>query len=118
MMKPGDRIQLLSALYDLPLLDKDGNYCGIVDDVRLDGKPGEQLVVGALLVGPGAYAGRLPAWAQRLVRLVAGDRVTSVPWSEVDHVTSAVYLKQAANSLGLHVAENKARALVPRQGAL
>jgi sporulation protein YlmC with PRC-barrel domain len=118
MMKPSDPIHLLSALYDLPLVDKDGCYCGIVDDVRLDGAAGRDLAIGALLVGPGAYARRLPRWAQWLNRHLAGDRVTTVPWAEIDHITGAVYLKKPANELGLHVAENKARRLIPKGGAL
>ena len=117
-MKPSDRIQLLSALYDLPLLDKEGSYCGVVDDVRLDGWAGGKLRVAAILVGPGAYAGRLPAWAHRLVTWIAGDRVTTVAWSQVEKVGSAVQLKGTANQLGLHVAENKVRKLIPKGGAL
>ena len=117
-MRPDGSLKLLSALYDLPLIDRDGSYCGIVDDVRLAGVPGKPLRIEALLVGPGAYAGRLPRWAQWLVRRIAGERVTSIAWDEVDHVTSAVQLKKRANELGLHVAENKARALIPRGGAL
>jgi sporulation protein YlmC with PRC-barrel domain len=117
-MKPSDRIHLLSGLYDLPLLDKDGCYCGVVDDVQLDGAPGARLAIAAVLVGPGAYAGRLPRWAQGMVKRLAGDRLTRVPWSEVDQVASAVHLKKTANQLGLHVAENKARRLIPRGGAL
>lgn len=117
-MKPGDPISLLGALYDLPLLDRDGTYCGIVDDISLSGSPGGKLSIDALLVGPGAYAGRLPRWAQRLVTAVAGDRVTRIAWSDVDHVSSAVHLKKTANQLRLHVAENKARAMIPKGGAL
>src|SRR5205085_1945545 len=56
-MKPDGRIKLVSELLDLPLIDSEGKYCGIVDDVELTGKAAE---LTALLVGPGAYAGRLP----------------------------------------------------------
>jgi sporulation protein YlmC with PRC-barrel domain len=117
-MKPGDAIRLLSMVYDLPLIDKDGNYCGIVDDIRFAGGPGKTLAIEALLVGPGAYAGRLPRWAHWLVTRLAGDRVTVVPWHQVAEISSALHLKCTANELGLHVAENKARRLIPRAGAL
>lgn len=53
-MIPDDPIKLVSQLLDLPLLDCEGNYCGVVDDIDLDGRPGEALAVKALLVGPGA----------------------------------------------------------------
>ncbi len=118
MRNPADSIPLLSALYDLPLVDKDGSYCGIVDDVRFDGRPGEAMKVAALLVGPGAYAGRLPRWAQWLVRHIGGDRQTSVSWAEIQGIGTAVHLKKTANQLGLHVAENKARRMIPKGGAL
>ena len=117
-MRPGEPIPLLSALYDLPLCDKDGNYCGIVDDVRFAGKPGGKLTIDALLVGPGAYATRLPGWASWLVKRLAGNRLTIVPWARVDHISSALHLDRTANELGLHVAENRARRLIPRKGAL
>ena len=46
-MKPGSPIKLVSELLDLPLYDSDGKYCGIVDDVELDGAPGKALTLKA-----------------------------------------------------------------------
>ena len=66
-MKPDDPIKLVAELLDLPLLDKDERYCGIVDDVEFSGAPGKRLALEALLVGPGAYQGRLPSWMYWLV---------------------------------------------------
>ena len=71
-MKPDGALKLVSELLDLPLIDSDGRYCGIVDDVELSGSAGKELKLKALLVGPGAYAGRLPRWALASGRLVAG----------------------------------------------
>ena len=39
-MTPDSPIKLVSELLDLPLYDSEGKYCGIVDDVELDGAPG------------------------------------------------------------------------------
>ena len=117
-MTPDGPIKLVCQLIDLPLLDKDDHWCGIVDDVEFTGAPGRELRLKALLVGPGAYEGRLPRWAFWLVRKIAGDRVTRVPVEAIATIDSAVHLKRTARQLKLYDAEDRARAWVPRAGAL
>ena len=117
-MKPDDPIKLVSQLLDLPLVDRDGCYCGIVDDIELSGEAGKEARLRALLVGPGVYAGRMPGWMMALVRVVAGDRVTRVPVAEVESITSAVHLKKSGASLGLHKSEKAAAAWIPKGGAM
>jgi sporulation protein YlmC with PRC-barrel domain len=117
-MTPDSRIKLVSELLDLPLYDTDGLYCGVVDDVELEGKPGKDLKLTALLVGPGAYVGRMPSWAMVLVRLVAGERVTRVPMDQVSSIGPAIHLKCPSRNYGLHRSEDRARAWIPHTGAL
>ena len=117
-MNPADPLKIVSQLLDLPLIDRDGNYCGIVDDVELDGSPGKETRLAALLVGPGAYQGRMPRWAMWLVRKIAGNRVTRVPIAKVESINSAVHLKVTAQTAGLNKSEDSARAWIPRQGAM
>ena len=117
-MKPSDPIKLVAELLDLPIMDKDGRYCGIVDDVELDGAPGKPLKLKALLVGPGAYAGRMPVWAMWLVKRIAGDRITRVPMDKVRSIGTAVHLECPGRDLGLHKSETAAGKWVPRWGAL
>lgn len=117
-MNLDDPVKLVSQLLDLPILDKDERWCGIVDDVELSGAPGKEIRVAALLVGPGAYRGRLPTWLYWLVEKVAGNRISRIPPVEVDEIGSAVKLKCRAEELGLHRTEDKARALIPRWGAM
>jgi sporulation protein YlmC with PRC-barrel domain len=117
-MTPDSPIKLVSELLDLPLLDTEGKFCGIVDDVELGGAPGRDLELKALLVGPGAYSGRLPAWAQAIVRLVAGDRTTRVPMDRVRTITNAVHLECPGRDLGLHKSEIAAGKWIPELGAL
>lgn len=117
-MNPGSPIKLVSELLDLPLYDGDGKYCGVVDDVEFDGAVGKPLKLGALLVGPGAYSGRLPGWAMALVTRVAGNRTTRVRLSEVRTIDSAVNLKRPGAELGLHKSEKAAARWLPRRGAL
>ena len=117
-MTPDGRLKLVSELLDLPLLDTEGKYCGVVDDVEFTGAAGKPLKLKALLVGPGAYGGRLPAWAMRLVKRVAGDRGTRVPMEKVRTITSAVHLECPGRDLGLHKSETAAGKYVPEWGAL
>jgi sporulation protein YlmC with PRC-barrel domain len=116
-MTPDSPIKLVSELLDLPLIDNEGTYCGIVDDVELTGGPGRELKLKALLVGPGAYSGRLPAWAMWLVNGIAGDRLVRVPMDKVRTITDSVHLECPGRDLGLHKAEAHAGAWIPRKGA-
>jgi sporulation protein YlmC with PRC-barrel domain len=116
-VKPQDKIQLVSGLLDLPILDKDYRYCGIVDDLEFEEADGV-LRVKALLVGPGAYRGRLPGWAFRLVRRIAGYRMSRLPWDAIGEIGSAVVLDVSAETCGLHRAEDKVRRLIPHWGAM
>ena len=117
-MTPDSPIKLVSELLDLPLLDSEGKYCGIVDDVELSGRLGQDVALKALLVGPGAYSGRLPAWLMWLVKKVAGDRITRVPMDQVRTITSAVQLDCPGRDLGLHKSETAAGRWLPHGGAL
>jgi sporulation protein YlmC with PRC-barrel domain len=115
---PDSRLRLVGQLRDLQIVDADGVHCGIVDDVALSGKPGGALRIEALLVGPGAYAERLPRWWLALVRLIAGGACVHVPWREVESIASRVKLKSRAAELGLGRGEGRARKLLPPIGAL
>ena len=113
-----NRIKLVSQLLDLPIIDKDERWCGIVDDVEFSGGAGKELRVKALLVGPGAYDRRLPSWLFAFVRMIAGDRLVRVPAEEVIEIGSVVKLRCGAEQLKLHEVEDKVRAWIPRRGAM
>jgi len=116
-MKPDGPMKLVSQLLDLPIIDSQGGYCGIVDDVELAGKAHEALQVKALMIGPGAYAGRLPRWAMRIVRMIAGDRVVRVPLSKIRTIGAAVQLQVPGGVLGLQRSEDRVGRWIPRKGA-
>jgi sporulation protein YlmC with PRC-barrel domain len=111
-------IKIVSQLLDLPIVDKDERSCGIVDDVELAGAPGKEMRVKALLVGPGAYDGRMPAWLFWLVRNIAGDRMARVPADEIAEIGAVVKLRSAGEKFGLHEVENRVATWIPRRGAL
>lgn len=62
---------------------------------------GEPLRVTALLVGPGAWAPRLPALFARLVPRLFGNRCVRVPWSEISVLGEQIKLRSRAAALGL-----------------
>jgi sporulation protein YlmC with PRC-barrel domain len=113
-MKQGQSIKLFSELRDLEIFDSEGELCGICDEVELEGRPGAPLRITALIVGPGAYRGRLPRWAAWLAQRIAGEEEVRVPWSAVEHVTSRITLNRTAASLGLQAAERRLRGLVQK----
>jgi sporulation protein YlmC with PRC-barrel domain len=117
-MNASDPIKLVSQLLDLPIVDKDDRWCGVVDDVELKGSAGKETRIAALLVGPGAYERRMPPWLFWFVRKVAGDRLTRVPADKIDAIASAVHLNCSADELKLHTVENRVRAWIPHWGAL
>jgi sporulation protein YlmC with PRC-barrel domain len=85
-------------LLDRQILDRDGQDVGKVDDVEFrvgdDGVP----YLAALLVGPQPLGRRLGGWLGRWVAGVAArlDRDRSgpvrIPYAQVDHIDSAVWL--------------------------
>jgi hypothetical protein len=117
-MRPGDPIKLVSELLDLPIQDSEHRWCGVVDDVELSGSAGKEMRIAALLVGPGAYSGRLPGWAFWLATRIAGDRVTRVPIERVEQIRTAVRLKCRAEEVRLHVVEDRVRGWIPQGGAM
>lgn len=117
-MRPTDPIKLVSQLLDLPITDCDGKWCGVVDDVEFSGSAGKEARIKALLVGPGAYKGRMPRWLFAATRAVLGDRIVRVPVDRVDSIGSAVELKVTAADLGLNRGDEKVRPWIPRWGAM
>jgi sporulation protein YlmC with PRC-barrel domain len=111
-------IKVLAELRDLQIVDSEDQLCGIVDEVEFEGEPGKSLRVSALLVGPGAYRGRLPGWLAAIVRWIAGERIIRVPWQAVEHVTSRITLNRTAEDLGLNAVERRLAARFPKIPAL
>ena len=89
-----DRLDIGLRVLDHQVLDCDGRRCGKVDDVAIEGGPGEQAEVTALFVG-----------RRRPVR---------VPWSEVADVNSAVQLRGRAEEYGLGRGDDIVRPWIER----
>jgi len=102
-----DYVDVYRQVLDHALLDADDWLCGIVDDVEVEGDVGGALRITALLVGPGAWASRLPALFARLVPHLFGTRCVRVPWSEVSVLGEQIKLRSRAASLGLATTDRK-----------
>jgi hypothetical protein len=113
-MKPQGSLKLVGEVRDLQIIDSEGVHCGIADDIEFKGKASETLELSALLVGPGAYQHRLPKWAYALITFLFGDRLVKVPWSEVNHVTGHITLKNPGASYGLLQTERRFEAIVKK----
>jgi len=106
-MKPGNPLKLLSEVRDLQVVDSEERNCGICDDIELEGAPGGPLKIAALLVGPGAYAKRLPKWAGSLIATIAGRSAVRVPWATVEKISGRIFLTEPGAELGLRRVEDR-----------
>jgi sporulation protein YlmC with PRC-barrel domain len=99
----GDReeIDIAYRLLDDDLIDSDGRRCGKVDDIELDGEPGADLEVRALLVGPGTFRERVPKRLRPLARRLFYAQSIRVEWSDVESIDVTVELSLPSKDLGL-----------------
>ena len=107
-----DYLDIVRQVLDHEVVDSNNVPCGMVDDLEVEGGPGEGLRVTALLVGAGAWTRRLPSAFEGPAARLLGTRQTRVPWSEVESVTERVKLRSEAEDLGLGRADRKASKLL------
>jgi sporulation protein YlmC with PRC-barrel domain len=101
------------ALLDRQLLDSEGRRCGKVDDVALEGGPGDRLEIVAILSGPAVLRRRAPI-AGRLVSLFGGDRRVRVPWDEVVEFGAHVKLRRPASEYGLGRGDDRLKPFIEK----
>jgi sporulation protein YlmC with PRC-barrel domain len=101
------QVDLGLRLLDDQLLDADDHRCGRVDDIQLKGGPGRRTEISALLVGPGAWPGRLRRTFAHAVDAFDPGYMHCIPWSEVTRVGTSVGLSRPAHELGLETAEGR-----------
>jgi sporulation protein YlmC with PRC-barrel domain len=93
---------------DHQIVDKEGRRCGKVDDLAIEGAPGQPAEVVALLVGPGYWPGR----SRRLGALAAklgGNKRVRVGWDKVAEIDSAIHLSCPARDAGLGSGDDRLR---------
>jgi sporulation protein YlmC with PRC-barrel domain len=92
-------LDLAFGMLDHQIVDSEGRRCGNVDDLEIEGGPGERALVKAILVGPGAWTGR--GRLGRLAARIGGRKLVRVPGSTIGDIKSAVELTKTARELGL-----------------
>jgi sporulation protein YlmC with PRC-barrel domain len=108
-----ERIDLGLRVLDRQLLDVDGRRCGKVDDLAIEGGPGEQARVVAILSGPDVWRQRA-GWIGRLAARLGGHGRVRVRWEDVKEVGAHVELKRSASELGLGRGDDRLRPLLDR----
>jgi sporulation protein YlmC with PRC-barrel domain len=106
-MNPDGPLNILREVRDLQVVDRDGNNCGICDDVEFQGGPGEPLVIHGLLIGITALLHRLPPWISHVPGWIIPRHLVRVPWEDVENVTSRIKLKRPAGHYGLLRTDNR-----------
>jgi sporulation protein YlmC with PRC-barrel domain len=107
-------VDLALTVLDRQLVDAHGRRCGRVDDIELDERPGGGLEVVALLIGPGAWPGRMPNFVGRVLARLAGGGLVRVPWSDVADISHVVKLDKPASELGLGSGDDRAARWIGR----
>ena len=107
----GEELDLGLAVLDHQLLDLEGRRCGNVDDLAIEGGPGQTATVVALYSGPGAWH-RRSRFLGRIAGWLGGGRVVRVPWEEVAGVESHVRLKKSAPEYGLGRGDDRLRRFI------
>jgi sporulation protein YlmC with PRC-barrel domain len=108
-----DSIDLGLNLLDHQLLDAENRRCGKVDDLALEGGPGEELELVAILCGPGVWRTRAGLIGRAAAWLGGGGRVR-IPWQDVAQVGSHVKLRKRAAELGLGRGDDRLRSYVDK----
>ena len=101
-------IDIALKVLDHQILDREGRRCGNVDDLEIDGGPGDAPRVTAILVGPGVWPQRA-RWVGRLASFIGGGRRVRIPWEEVSEVESHVVVRKTAEQLGLGRGDDRLR---------
>jgi hypothetical protein len=108
-----EHIDLGLRVLDHQLLDPEERRCGKVDDLAIEGGPGEVPRVVAILCGPDVWRqragliGRLAAW-------IGGGGRVRIPWEEVEGISAHVRLKRPAAELGLGRGDDRWRPLLAK----
>jgi sporulation protein YlmC with PRC-barrel domain len=109
-----DQFDIVYRLLDDDLIDSDGRRCGRVDDIEIDGEPGGQAAIAAILTGAGAWARRLPRPLRRAGARIFSDSSERIPWNRVSDIGETVELKDPGSELGIGDADGCAARVVGR----
>jgi hypothetical protein len=109
-------IDLGFTLLDRQLVDSEDRRCGKVDDLELEGGPGEEAKVVGIVSGPQALqAGKHGPLGWLLARLLRGqDDTALVHLDTIDELGPTIKLKLPARELGLAKGEERVAQFIRR----
>src|SRR3954452_20579720 len=117
-MADGDRklIDLGFMLLDRQLVDSGDRRCGKVDDMEIEGEPGEAAKGVGIVSGPeGLRGGQQGPMGWLLARLFAGkDDTALVHLDTIDEIGPTIKLKLPAAELGLSVGDERVAEFIRR----
>jgi sporulation protein YlmC with PRC-barrel domain len=108
-----EEVDIGLAVLDHQLLDREERRCGNVDDLEIEGGPGETPRVVAILSGPDVWRPR-SRWLGGLAARIGGGGRVRIPWEEVVEVKSHVRLKKSAAEYGLGRGDDRVRPWIAR----
>jgi hypothetical protein len=108
-----EEVDIGLAVLDHQLLDREERRCGNVDDLEIEGGPGEPARVVAILSGPDVWRSR-SRWLGALAAKIGGGGRVRIPWEEVAEVKSHVRLKKTAAEYGLGRGDDRVRPWIAR----
>jgi sporulation protein YlmC with PRC-barrel domain len=109
-----DQFDIVYRLLDDDLIDSDGRRCGRVDDIEIQGEPGGQAQIAAILTGAGAWARRLPRPLRRAGAQIFSDSSERIAWDRVRDIGETVELKIPGSEIGIGDADGCAARVVGR----
>jgi sporulation protein YlmC with PRC-barrel domain len=86
----GEPVNLALRVLDDQLVDANGTRFGRVDDLELDGGPGEPPRVAAILMGAGAWRWRVPRHLETVTAALTPDVLRHIPWELVREIEPGV----------------------------
>jgi hypothetical protein len=108
-----EELDLALAILDHQLIDCEGRRCGNVDDLAIEGGPGDDAEIVAILSGPGVWRERAGLLGRTAAWIGGGGRVR-VPWAEVAEVESHVRLRRRASDYRLGKGDDRVRPWITR----
>jgi hypothetical protein len=108
-MADRDLIDLGLMVLDRQLLDSGGRRCGKVDDLEIEGEPGQEAKVSAIVTGPAAWSSGSHGPLGWLAARIGHADVVRIGLDKVESGGAVIELRSTAKELGLGRGDDRAR---------
>jgi hypothetical protein len=107
-MAKRELVDLGLMLLDRQLLDSGGRRCGKVDDLEIEGAPGAEAKVSAIVSGPAAWSSGSRGPLAWLAARVAHADAVRIELDKVESGGAVIELRSSAEELGLGQGDDRA----------